>query len=214
MGLNQGDTSLLDSVVKRKQVYRRGEVLYRVGQPFDYIYAIRSGSVKTYIFTDDGRVQITGFHLAGELIGLNDIDSQTYSCEARALETTSVCEVSIERFQELVEKMPSIQYQMLKIMSGEIRHNQELMLLLGKKSAEERVATYLLSLSRRFEMRNYSPAQFNLSMSRSDIGNYLGLAEETICRVLARFQDEGLIATQRRQINLNNMEKLRNIARG
>jgi CRP/FNR family transcriptional regulator, anaerobic regulatory protein len=214
MGLNQSDTSLLDGVVKRKQVYKRGEVLYRVGQPFEYIYAIRSGSVKTYVLTDDGRVQITGFHLAGELIGLSDIDSRVYSCEARALETTSVCEVSIERFQELVERMPSIQYQMLKIMSGEIRHNQELMLLLGKKSAEERMATYLFSLSQRFERRNYSPAQFNLSMSRSDIGNYLGLAEETVCRVLARFQDEGLITTQRRQINLNNMEKLRNIARG
>lgn len=214
MGLNQSDSSLLDSIVKRKQVYKRGEVLYRVGQPFEYIYAIRSGSVKTYIFTDDGRVQITGFHIAGELIGLSDIDSRVYSCEARALETTSVCEVSVDRFQELVERMPSIQYQMLKIMSGEIRHNQELMLLLGKKSAEERVATYLLSLSRRFERRNYSPAQFNLSMSRSDIGNYLGLAEETVCRVLARFQDEGLITSQRRQINLNDLEKLKSIARG
>lgn len=214
MGLNQADTSLLDSIVKRKQVYKRGEVLYRIGQSFEYIYAIRSGSVKSYIFTDDGRVQITGFHIAGELIGLNDIDSKVYSCEARALETTSVCEVSIEKFQELVERIPAIQYQMLKIMSGEIRQNQELMLLLGKKSAEERLATYLLGLSRRFEKRNYSPIQFNLSMSRSDIGNYLGLAEETVCRVLARFQDEGLITTQRRQIHINDLVKLRSIARG
>ncbi len=214
MGLNQSDTSLLDSIVKRKQVFKRGEVLYRVGQSFEYIYAIRSGSVKSYVFTDDGRVQITGFHIAGELVGLNDIDSLVYSCEARALETTSVCEVSIDRFQELVERMPSIQYQMLRIMSGEIRHNQELMLLLGKKSAEERVATYLLSLSRRFERRHYSPIQFNLSMSRSDIGNYLGLAEETVCRVLARFQDEGLIVSQRRQITLNDAVKLKGIARG
>lgn len=214
MGLNQADTSLLDSIVKRKQVYKRGEVLYRIGQSFEHIFAIRSGSVKTYIFTDDGRVQITGFHIAGELIGLNDIDSKIYSCEARALETTSVCEVSIEKFQELVERIPAIQYQMLKIMSGEIRQNQELMLLLGKKSAEERLATYLLGLSRRFEKRNYSPIQFNLSMSRSDIGNYLGLAEETVCRVLARFQDEGLITTQRRQVYINDLIKLRGIARG
>lgn len=214
MGLNQADSTLLDSIVKRKQVFKRGEVLYRVGQSFEYVYAIRSGSVKTYVFTDDGRVQITGFHIAGELLGLNDIDSNVYSCEARALETTSVCEVSIERFQELVEKVPAIQYQMLKIMSGEIRHNQELMLLLGKKSADERLATYLLGLSRRFEMRHYSPTQFNLSMSRSDIGNYLGLAEETVCRVLARFQDEGLITTQRRQIQVNDLAKLKTIARG
>lgn len=214
MGLNQADTSLLDSIVKRKQVYKRGEVLYRIGQSFENIFAIRSGSVKTYIFTDDGRVQITGFHIAGELIGLNDIDSKIYSCEARALETTSVCEVSIEKFQDLVERVPAIQYQMLKIMGGEIRQNQELMLLLGKKSAEERLATYLLGLSRRFEKRHYSPIQFNLSMSRSDIGNYLGLAEETVCRVLARFQDEGLITTQRRQVYINDLVKLRGIARG
>lgn len=214
LGLGQDDTTLLDSIIKRKQVYRRGEVLYSVGQTFENVYAIRGGSVKTYVYTDDGRMQITGFHIAGELLGLNDIDSNVYSCEARALESTSVCEVSIERFQEMVERIPGVQYQMLKIMSGEIRHNQELMLLLGKKSSDERLATYLLGLSRRFEMRHYSPIQFNLSMSRSDIGNYLGLAEETVCRVLARFQDEGLITAQRRQIHINDLAKLKTIARG
>ena len=112
-----------------------------------------------------------------------------------------------------MEKVPDIQYQILKIMSGEIRHNQEL-LLLGKKSADERLVTYLLSMSRRFEMRHYSLTQFNLSMSRSDIGNYLGLAEETVCRVLARFQDDGLITTQRRQIQINDLARLKAIARG
>lgn len=211
MGLDR-DVSLLDSIVKRKQVFKRGEVLYRVGQPLEFIYAIRGGSVKTSITTQDGRVQVTGFHIAGELLGLNGIETRRHHCEARALETTSVCEVSIDRFEQLARENPPIQYELLKIMSGEIRHGQELMLLLGKRNAEEKLATYLLSLSRRFARRHYSATEFNLSMSRSDIGNYLGVAEETVCRVFTRFQEEGLIATRRRHVRLLSLDRLRIIA--
>lgn len=211
MGLGR-DTTLLERIVKRKQVFRRGEVLYRVGQPLEFIYAIRGGSVKTSITTEDGRVQVTGFHVAGELLGLNAIETRQHTCEAQALEMTSVCEVSIERFEQLAKESPAIQYELLKIMSGEIRHNQELMLLLGKRNAEEKLATYLLSLSRRFAKRHYSATEFILSMSRGDIGNYLGIAEETVCRVFARFQDEGLIATQRRHVKLLSLGRLGIIA--
>jgi len=213
MGLDSADTALLDRYVKRKRMLKRGEVLYRIGEAFTYVYAIRSGSVKTYISTDDGRLQITGFHVPGELLGLNAIDEKRYSCEAMALETTSVCEISVECFEELVRQIPSVHYQMLRMMSREIKHNQELMLLLGKKNAEERLATYLLSLSRRFAMRNYSPTQFNLSMSRCDIGNYLGIAEETVSRIFTRFQEKGMIASERRHIILNDLERLSAIAR-
>src|SRR3990167_3347648 len=201
MGLDSADTALLDRYVKRKRTFKRGQVLYR------------SGSVKTYISTDDGRLQITGFHVPGELLGLNAIDEKRYSCEAVALETTSVCEISVECFEELARQIPSVHYQMLRMMSREIKHNQELMLLLGKKNAEERLATYLLSLSRRFAMRNYSSTQFNLSMSRGDIGNYLGIAEETVSRIFTRFQEKGMIASERRHIILNDLERLSAIAR-
>lgn len=211
MGLDR-NTTLLDSIVKRKQVLKRGDVLYRVGQPLEFIYAIRGGSMKTSIMTEDGRVQVTGFHIAGELLGLNAIESRQHTCEARALEMTSVCEVSIERFEQLAKENPAIQYELLKIMSGEIRHNQELLLLLGKRNAEEKLATYLLSLSRRFAKRRYSATEFLLSMSRGDIGNYLGIAEETVCRVLGRFQDEGLIVTRRRHVRLLNLNRLKSIA--
>ena len=129
------------------------------------------------------------------------------------METTSVCEISVDCFEELARQIPSVHYQMLKMMSREIKHNQELMLLLGKKNAEERLATYLLSLSRRFALRNYSPTQFNLSMSRGDIGNYLGIAEETVSRIFTRFQEEGVIASERRHIILNDLERLSAIAR-
>jgi len=213
MGLDSADTALLDRYVKRKRLLKRGEVLYRIGEEFTCVYAIRSGSVKTYISTDDGRQQITGFHVPGELLGLSAIDEKRYNCEAVALETTSICEISAECFEALVRQIPSVHYQMLRMMSREIRHNQELMLLLGRKNAEERLATYLLSLSRRFAMRNYSPTQFNLSMSRSDIGNYLGVAEETVSRIFTRFQEEGVLAIERRHIILNDLERLSAIAR-
>lgn len=205
--------TLLESVVRRKVIYRRGQLLFRSGDRFDFIYAIRSGSVKTCIHTPDGRVQITGFHIAGELLGLNALDSGRYSCEARALETTSVCMVKAERLEELAQRIPSIQYQMLKIMSGHIRRDEDLILLLGKRSAEERLAEYLIGLSRRFASRNYSSMEFRLSMSRSDIGNYLGIAEETVCRILTRFQNAGLIATNRRYVRLIDLRQLEAVAR-
>jgi len=213
MGLNSADSTLLDHYVKRKRTIKRGQRLYHAGEKFAYAYAIRSGSVKTCISTDDGRLQITGFHIPGELLGLNAIDENRHNCEAVALETTSVCEISVTCFEELARQIPTVHIQMLRIMSKEIKHNQELMLLLGKKNAEERLATYLLSLSRRFAMRNYSPTQFNLSMSRGDIGSYLGIAEETVCRLFTRFQEEGLITTERRLIVLKDINRLSNIAR-
>jgi CRP/FNR family transcriptional regulator, anaerobic regulatory protein len=212
MGLDSADTTLLDYYVKRKMMLKRGQVLFRAGEEFTSVYAIRSGSVKTFVSTGDGRLQITGFHVPGELLGLSAIGENLYNCEAVALEATSVCKISRECFEELAKQIPSVHNEMLKIMGKEIKHHQDLMLLLGKMNAEERLATYLLSLSRRLAMRNYSPNQFNLSMSRGDIGSYLGIAEETVCRIFTRFQDDGLIATERRNIILRDFERLSAIA--
>ena len=213
MGLDSTDTQLLDRYVKRKRTIKRGQMLYRAGEKLAYAYAVRSGSVKTCISTDDGRVQIIGFHIPGELLGLNAIDENRHNCEAVALETTSVCEISMNCFDELAQQIPAVHSKMLRIMSKEIKHNQELLLLLGKKKAEERLATYLLALSRRFALRNFSPTQFNLSMSRSDIGSYLGIAEETVCRILTRFEEEGIIISKRRLIILRDVKRLSSIAR-
>jgi CRP/FNR family transcriptional regulator len=210
--LKSGDASLLDRVVKRKQVLKRGEALYRMGQSVEYLYVIRGGSVKTCITTEDGQVQIIGFHIAGELLGLKDMEAREHNCEARATSLTSVCEVSIDRFEELTRKDSAIQYQIFKLMSAEIRHTQELVLLLGKHNAEERLAAFLLSLSQQFAQRRCSANEFDLSMSRSDIGNYLGIAEETVCRIFARFQDGGLISSDCRHIKLNDLERLQQLA--
>jgi CRP/FNR family transcriptional regulator, anaerobic regulatory protein len=208
LGLGGGDLTLLDSVVRRKAVFKRGQLFFRQGKRFDYIYAIRSGSVKSYLCTGDGRTQITAFHIAGDVLGLSALAGREYTCDARALETTSVCMVDAAQFEELAKGIPSLQYQMLTIMSKQIRHDEELMLLLGKRSAEEKLAGYLLGLSRRYASRNYSPTEFHLSMSRGDIGNYLGIAEETVCRVLARFREEKLITTYRRHTRLNDIKRL------
>jgi CRP/FNR family transcriptional regulator len=212
LGLDSTDMSLLDRVVRQKQVYRRGEILFCSGESFNYLYAIRSGSVKTFVSTEDGRVQVTGLRVPGQLLGLSAIESKAYTCGAIALESTSVCKIAVERLDEVAAKVPGIHYQMLRIMSTEIMHDEELMLLLGARSADERLAAFLMELSVRFAKRNFSATRFNLTMSRGDIGNYLGLAEETVCRVFARFQQQGLITVKRRQVELNDLERLRALA--
>jgi CRP/FNR family transcriptional regulator len=198
---------------RRKRTLKRGEPLFRAGEPFRNVYAIRYGSVKTAVVTNDGRVQVTGFHIGGELLGLSAIATDRYNCEASALEATGVCEVSFDRFRDLSHQIPTLQYEMLHILSREILHNQDLVLLLGKKNARERLATYLLNLSQRLKKRNRSHTRFNLTMSRSDIGNYLGLAEETVCRIFSLFHEEGLVTTHNRQIQLNDLDRLKAIAR-
>jgi len=208
------DLRLPETIVRNRRVFERGDLLFRTDEPVRTIYAVRSGSVKTYVLTKNGRMQITGFHIAGELLGLGAMSARYFTTEAMALETTMVCEVPIEMIEFYSKEIPSVRQQMLKILSREILDNQELMLLLGKKSADERLATFLLSISQRFRRRNYSPSEFNLSMSRSDIGNYLGITEETVSRVFTRFQNEGLLATERRQVQLLDLERLDNIARG
>ena len=212
LGLGQADLTLLERVVKRKQTFKRGEVLFRAGDRFDFVYAIRSGSAKTSICTDEGHVQVTGFYVAGDLLGLSALASDRYTCEATALETTSVCKLDAAQFQKVASKIPSIQYQMLRIMGNRIRDDEQVMLLLGRRSAEEKLAAYLISLSRRFASRNYSPTRFRLSMSRGDIGNHLGIAEETVCRLLSRFQEEGLITAHRREIRLDDVARLTGLA--
>lgn len=210
----EADLRLLETIVRNRKLFKRGEPLYRIGEPVRAIYAIRSGSVKNYVLTDDGRMQITGFRITGELLGLSDLFVSHYTNEARVLEATMVCEIPLEVLEEYSKQIPSIREQMLRIMSREVLDNQELMLLLGRKNADERLATFLLNFSQRFRRRNYSPTRFNLSMSRSDIGNYLGLAEETVCRMFTRFHDDGLLTTARRHIQINDLARLEMIARG
>lgn len=212
VGIDANELEELDSIIKRRRPLKRGEHLFHVGSPFQAIYAVRSGSIRTYAPTEDGHEQVTGFHLPGELLGLDAIHLKHHPCAAKAMETTSLCEIPFDRLEELSTRLPSLQHQLLTIMSKEILHDQSLLMLLGKRSAEERLAALLLSLSDRYQRRGFSPTDFYLSMSRNDIGNYLGLAVETVSRLFSRFQEEGILIVQRKHIYIQNLPQLRIIA--
>jgi len=178
------------------------------------VYALRSGTIKTFSVNDAGVEQITGFHLAGELIGLSGMDGERQPLSAKALETTSVCEIPYERLDDLTASIPNLRRQVMRLMSREIRDDQQMMLLLSKKTADERIATLLINLSARLRSRGYSANRFRLSMSRNDIGNYLGLAVETVSRVFTRFQQQGLIAAEGKQIDILDHAELCALAGG
>jgi CRP/FNR family transcriptional regulator, anaerobic regulatory protein len=214
LALEHDELDLLDAIVKRGRPLKKGEMLFRQGEPFNSIYALRSGAVKTYNLSDSGEEQITGFHLASELIGLSGMDSQVYPLSAMALETTSVCEIPFERLDDLTATMPQLRKQLMRLMSREIRDDQQMMLLLSRKTADERIATLLINLSARFRARGYSAKVFRLAMSRNEIGNYLGLAVETVSRVFTRFQQQGLIAADGKQVEILDHTQLCALAGG
>ena len=213
VGINEADLTALDKIIRRRRPVRRGEHLFHVWERFQSIYAVRSGSIKTYTPTEDGHEQVIGFHLPGELLGLAAINTGSHPCAAKALETTSVCEIPFDQLETLSERVPTLQHQLLKVMSKEILHDQSLLMLLGKKSAEERLASLLISLSDRYRQRGFSVSEFHVSMSRNDIGNYLDLAVETVSRLFTRFQEEGLLTVQRKHIRILDLARLRALAR-
>ncbi len=212
LGISDADLDKLESIIKQRRPIQRGDHLYRPGDKMSSIYAVRSGSIKTYSLTNDGQEQITGFHLPGELLGLDAINDGEHPCAAKALETTSVCEMPFEQLEELAARLPGLQHQLFRIMSKGLQADEQFMTLLGKKASDERLASFLLGLSRRFNQRGYSALEFNLSMSRNDIANYLGLAVETVSRLFSRFQGAGLIEVQRKLITIKDVEALMEVA--
>ena len=208
VGIGQDDLGRLDSIIDRKRPLTRGDHLFRIGAPFQSLFAVRSGSLKTYATSEEGQEQVMGFHLPGELVGLDAIADGFHPLAARALETTSVCEIPFKDLETLSVQLPGLQRQLLRVMSQEIRDDEQNMVILGQKSAEERLASFLIGLSDRFRRRGFSATQFNLSMSRSDIGNYLGLALETVSRLFTRFQNEELLRVDRKHIELLDRDRL------
>lgn len=202
----------LENIVQRKKVLKKGEFLFHAGDEFDAIHAIRSGSLKSYTISSDGTEQITGFHLPGEIVGLNAISSTQYPSFAKALETSLVCSIPFDKLESLSRDIPGLQKQIFKVMSGEIREEQELMMLLSKKNADERFAAFIMNLSARFKRRGLSGREFQLTMTRGDIGNYLGLAVETVSRLVTRLQKQSLIGIQDRYVEITDMEGLSQLA--
>jgi CRP/FNR family transcriptional regulator, anaerobic regulatory protein len=209
IGLSPEEMSKVDDLVFVRRPIKRGEHLFRLGEPFDSLYAARSGFFKTKLLLEDGREQVTGFHMAGELMGMDGIGTDRHTCDAVALEDSEVCVIPFQRLESLSREMETLQRHFHKVMSREIVREHGVMLLLGSMRAEERLAAFLLNLSQRLSTRGYSPSEFILRMTREEIGSYLGLKLETVSRVFSKFQEEGSIAVQQKNIRILDPKGLR-----
>ncbi len=210
-GMNEHEINRLDELVGTRRKVKRQQHLYRAGDPFEAIYAIRIGWFKTDVVLEDGREQVTGFQMTGEMLGLDGISTEAHSCNAVALEDSEVCVIAYDKLEELSREVEGLQHQFHKVMSREIVRDHGVMMLLGSMRAEERLAAFLLNLSQRFTARGFSAAEFHLRMTRDEIGSYLGLKLETVSRAFSRFQDDGMIAVQQKHIRILDPEKLRKL---
>ncbi|TYK64697.1 fumarate/nitrate reduction transcriptional regulator Fnr [Colwellia echini] len=206
--LNNQELNSLDEIIDRKRPIHKGDKLFQDGEVMHALFAIRSGTFKTYTINQQGEEQITGFHLAGDLLGFDAIADNSHPSFAQALETSMVCEIPYVNLDELSDTMPKLKKQVLRLMSNEIKTDQAMLTLLNRKNAEQRVATFIVSLSERYHARGLSASEFRLTMTRSDIGNYIGLTVETISRLLNRFHKIGLIKVEGKLISIVDFDML------
>ena len=211
VGLSRDEIETLDELVYTRKRVKRGESVFRVGDPFQSLYAIRSGFFKTRVSAPDGRDQVSGFQMAGELLGMDGIAREIHDCDAVALEDSEVCVIAYARLEEMAHKFEPLQHHFHKVMSREIVRDHGVMLLLGSMRADERVASFLLNLSQRFTARGYSASEFILRMTREEIGSYLGLKLETVSRTFSKFQNESLVAVQQKHIRITDIDGLKKV---
>jgi CRP/FNR family transcriptional regulator len=211
LGLDESELRALEGTIKGRRKLKKGDYLYRAGDKFRALYAVRSGSTKTCETSADGNVQITAFHLPGELLGMDAISTESHPCDVVALEGAEICELPFDKLEALAREIPGLQHQLFRVMSREIMQEEALLLMLGRMKAEERLATFLLSFSKRYQKLGFSPTDLRLPMSRQDLGDYLGLALETVSRLFSRFQEDGLINVQGRQVRLLDVEGLKGV---
>ena len=212
IGLAPMDMQQLDQLVTARRKLKRGAYIYQTNQPFHALYAIRVGFFKTFNTSADGREQVTGFYMPGELLGMDAISADIHSCDAMALEDSELCEIPFTDLERLSRDIPALQHQFHKIMSREIMREHGLMMLLGNMRAEERLATFLLNLSQRFKARGFSAHRFHLRMTRNDIGLYLGLKLETVSRMFSKFRDEGILRISNKYLEIDDIDALRRLA--
>jgi len=203
-GLAGSAPELLEELAYTRRRVKRGETLYRAGAGFESLYAVRSGFFKSRLVLEDGRDQVTGFHMAGEIVGMDGIGTEAHTADVIALEDSEVCVIPYGRLEQ-----PDMQRQLHKVMSRELVRDQGVMMLLGTMRAEERLAAFLLNLSQRFVARGYARDDFHLRMTREEIGSYLGLSLETVSRLFSRFQDDGLMTVQQKHIRILDIPGLK-----
>ena len=212
LALESDDVAQLDEIIQRSKPLQKNQHLYREGDDFQSVYAVRSGTIKAYKTTDDGREQVTGFYFPGEILGMDGISNNSHASSAKALETAAICEIPFTSLERLSALMPNLQRHFFQLMSHEITEDQQLITLLSKNSADERVAALMLSISGRNARRKLSATQFRLPMSRVDIGNYLGLTVETVSRVFSRMQKMEVLRVDNKEIEILDVEGLRSMA--
>ncbi len=211
MGMTEDEMEQLDDLVAIRRKVKRGEALFHHGESFTSLYAIRTGFFKTCMATEDGRDQVTGFQMAGEIIGLDGIVNDHHTCNAVALEDAEVCVMPFHRIEELSRKINSLQHHVHKIMSREIVREHGVMLLLGSMRAEERLAAFLLNLVQRLHARGFSQSELVLRMTREEIGSYLGLKLETVSRTFSKFAEEKMVEVRQRNVRILDTEALKRI---
>lgn len=210
--LNDTELSQLDDIIQRKKPLHKADMLFEAGQSQRCLYAIRTGSFKTFTLTEQGEQQITGFHLPGDIVGFDGLSKQQHPSYAEALETAMVCEIPLSNLETLLDQLPRLRQQMMRLMSEDIRADQQMMLLLNRKTAEQKLATFLSQLAQRYASRGFSASEFRLTMTRSDIGNYLGLTVETISRLLSKLDKEQLIRVDGKLISITDKAALAKLA--
>jgi len=213
VGLSESHLDRLDGLVMRRAV-KRGQTLFRIGDAFEAVYAVRSGFFKTRVSSEDGRDHVTGFQMAGELLGLDGISSDQHSCDAVALEDSQVCVIPYEQLERLTRESTELQRQFHRLMSREIVRDHGVMLLLGSMRAEERLAAFLLNLTQRLQARGFSASALVLRMTREEIGSYLGLKLETVSRCFSKFQEDGVLEVKQRQIRVLDQAALEKLVNG
>ncbi len=214
VGLSRDNLDRLDTLVGSRRAVVRGESLFRAGEAFLSLYAVRTGFFKTCVSSEDGRDQVTGFQMAGELLGLDGISTDSHTCDAVALEDSQVCVIPYAQLENLSREFSELQHQFHKIMSREIVRDHGVMLLLGSMRAEERLAAFLLNLTQRLQARGFSASSLILRMTREEIGSYLGLKLETVSRTFSKFQEEGMLDVKQRQIRILDQDKLQSLVSG
>lgn len=211
IGFKEEDMHRLDEVVEKRRKVKQGDQLFTTGDAFKSLYAIRTGFFKTCVSTEDGREQVTGFQMAGEIIGLDGIVTDHHNCDAIALEDAEVCVMPFADIEELSREFPVLQRHIHKIMSREIVRENSVMMLLGNMRAEERLAAFLLNLVQRLHARGFSQSELTLRMTREEIGSYLGMKLETVSRTFSKFSDEGIIEVKQRYVKIINADALKKI---
>ena len=211
VGLSSDEFTRLDELVTTRRKIKRGTTLFRNGEKFTSLYAIRTGFFKTCVASEDGRDQVTGFQMAGEMIGLDGIVNDVHTCDAVALEDAEVCIMPFDRVEEFSREVAALQRHIHKIMSREIVREHGVMLLLGSMRAEERLATFLLNLVQRLHARGFSQSELVLRMTREEIGSFLGLKLETVSRTFSRFVEDRVVEVKQRHVRILNTEALREI---